>query len=79
MKEGAIYLLSRRVTGDHGEDFMQNVSVFAPSASDALQIVSEQFQLLRKNGEDAYQALPKFAVEKVSLDNYKMITAGVTK
>jgi hypothetical protein len=41
--------------------------------------VSDQFQLLRKNGEHAYQALPKFAVEKVSLDNYKMITAGVTK
>ena len=28
---------------------MQNVSVFAPSASDALQIVSDQFQLLRKS------------------------------
>ncbi len=79
MKQGAIYLLSRRVTGDHGEDYMQNVSVFAASARDAKQIVSDQFQLLRKNGEHAYQALPEFAVEKVSLDNYKMITAGVTK
>jgi len=79
MKEGAIYLLSRRVTGDHGEPFMQNVSVFAASARDARQIVSDQFQLLRKNGEHAYQALPEFAVEKVSLDEYKLISAGVTK
>ena len=43
MKEGAIYLLSRRVTGDHGEPYMQNVSVFAGSAREAKQIVSDQF------------------------------------
>jgi len=79
MKEGAIYLLSRQVTGDHGEPFMQNVSVFAGSAREAKQIVSDQFQLLRKNGEHAYQALPEFDVEKVALDEYKLISAGVTK
>ena len=31
MKDGAIYLLSRQVKGDHGESYMQNVTVFASS------------------------------------------------
>ena len=82
MKDGAIYLLSRRVTGDHGESYMQNVTVFASSASAREALVDDQFAALRKTDRgmsSAYQALPEFAVEKVSLDEYKMITAGVTQ
>jgi hypothetical protein len=77
--DGAIYLLSRKVTGDNGEAFMQNVTVFATSASHAKTIVDEQFARLRKMSEEsAYQVLPEFAVDKVSLDKHKMITAGIT-
>jgi hypothetical protein len=81
MKDGAIYLLSRRVTGDHGEPYMQNITVFAISATQARQLVNDQFAKLRqvsRTREHAYQVLPEFAVEKVNLDTYKMITAGVT-
>ena len=82
MKDGAIYLLSRRVSGDHGEPYTQNVTVFASSATDAKQIVNDQFRLFRQGSRGnnrAYQALPEFGVEKVQLDEYKMITAGVTQ
>jgi hypothetical protein len=78
---GAIYVLSRRVMGDRGESFMQNVTVFASSPEHARTIVSDQFARLRatsKSKESAYQALPAFAVEKIALDEHKMITAGVT-
>ena len=79
---GSIYLLSRRVTGDHGEPYMQNVTVFANSAATARQIVNDQFRRLRqgsKGQNNAYQALPEFSVETVKLDEYKLITAGVTQ
>jgi hypothetical protein len=79
--DGAIYLLSRQVPGDHGESFMQNVTVFASSAAQARSLVHEQFSQFRKaarSEERAYQALPEFSVEKVSLDAHKMITAGIT-
>lgn len=78
---GSIYLLSRNVTGDNGESYMQNVTVFASDVAQAKRIVSEQFTRLRlvsKSKEAAYQPLPAFAVEKIALDEYKMITAGVT-
>ena len=81
MKAGAIYLLSRQVNGDHGESYMQNVTVFANSARQAKSLVDDQFAALRQsNGvrDLAYQKLPAFSVEKVSLDAYKMITAGIT-
>lgn len=81
MKDGAIYLLSRQVKGDHGESYMQNVTVFANSARQAKSLVDDQFAALRQsNGvrDLAYQKLPAFSVEKVSLDVYKMITAGIT-
>jgi hypothetical protein len=74
--------LSRRVTGDHGEPYTQNVTVFASSATDARQIVNDQFRLLRQGSRGqnrAYQSSPEFDVEKVVLDEYKMITAGVTQ
>jgi hypothetical protein len=82
MKAGAIYLLSRQVNGDHGESYMQNVTVFANSAVQAQSLVDDQFAALRKTArgrEHAYQPVPKFSVEKVSLEDYKMITAGITK
>ena len=78
---GSIYLLSRSVTGDQGEPFVQNVTVFARDTEQARMIVNEQFARLRqvsKSKEAAYQALPAFSIEKVALDEYKMITAGVT-
>ena len=81
MKDGDIYLLSRQVQGDHGESYMQNVTVFANSAIQAQSLVDDQFAALRKTArgrEHAYQTVPKFSVEKVSLEDYKMITAGIT-
>jgi hypothetical protein len=82
MRDGAIYLLSRLVTGDHGEAYTQNVTVFASSATNARDIVNDQFRLLRqgdRSRERAYQQLPEFRVERVVLDEYKLITAGVTQ
>jgi glycerol-3-phosphate dehydrogenase len=79
--QGAIYLLSRKVNGDNGESYMQNVTVFASNPEHARTIVNEQFTRLRlasKSKEAAYQVMPTFAVEKVALDEHKMITAGVT-
>ena len=78
---GAIYVLSRKVTGDHGEAFMQNVTVFASSPDHARSIVADQFARLRlasRSKESAYQVMPAFDIEKVALDEHKMITAGVT-
>ena len=79
--QGSIYALSRKVTGDNGEAFMQNVIVFATSPAHARTIVNEQFTRLRQHSrsrEKAYQALPEFVVEKIALDEHKMIAAGVT-
>jgi hypothetical protein len=82
MKDGAIFLLSRQVRGDQGESYMQNVTVFASDAAQAKSLVDDQFAALRqadRGHERAYQALPKFSVEQVKLDEYKMITAGITQ
>lgn len=79
--DGAIYLLSRKINGDKGEVFVQNVTVFATSSTHAKAIVDEQFRRLRKIStslEPAYQVLPEFAVDKISLDQHKLITAGIT-
>jgi hypothetical protein len=81
IQRGAIYVLTRKVTGDSGESFMQNVIVFASSPDHARSIVNDQFTRLReasRSRELAYQVLPTFTVEKVALDEHKMITAGVT-
>ena len=80
-KDGSIYLLSREIKADKGEVFMQNVTVFAMSTTHAKALVEEQFGRLRRisNGrEPAYQLLPEFAVDKITLDEHKMITAGIT-
>jgi hypothetical protein len=81
MKNGAIYLLSRQVKGEHEESYMQNVTVFASSDKQALELVNSQFAQIRKvskTPQPAYDVLPEFAVEKVTLNAYKMITAGIT-
>jgi hypothetical protein len=78
---GSIYLLSREVNGRQGEVFQQNVTVFATSSPHAVALVNQQFAQLRRisNGsEPAYQELPEFRVDKVALDQHKMITAGIT-
>jgi hypothetical protein len=80
-KDGAIYLLSREIKGDKGDAFMQNVTVFATSTTHAKALVEEQFGRLRRisnSREPAYQLLPEFAVDKITLDEHKMITAGIT-
>ena len=79
--QGAIYVLSRKVTGDDGESFMQNVTVFASSPDHARSIVADQFARLRlvsHSKERAYRVLPAFSIEKIALDEHKMIAAGVT-
>ena len=79
MIDGAIYLLSRQVQGDHGESFVQNVTVFASSAAQARTLVGHEFAALRNSSAaPAYQVQPAFSVERVSLDAHKMITAGIT-
>ena len=81
VKDGSIFLLSRKIKGDKGEIFVQNVTVFATSQSHAKALVDQQFAQLRRisrTPEPAYQVLPEFAVDKVTLDQHKMITAGIT-
>ena len=80
-KDGAIYLLSREIKGEKGEAFIQNVTVFATSTDHARALVNQQFAHLRRissSPEPAYQVLPDFRVDKVVLDDHKMITAGIT-
>ena len=80
-KDGSIYLLSREINGDKGEVFVQNVTVFATSQAHAKALVDQQFAQLRRisnSHEPAYQVLPEFAADKVTLDQHKMITAGIT-
>jgi hypothetical protein len=79
--DGAIYLLSREIKGAKGEVFMQNVTVFATSQPHAKALVEEQFGRLRRisnSREPAYELLPEFAADKITLDQHKMITAGIT-
>jgi hypothetical protein len=78
---GAIFLLSRSVTNDDGVEMQQNVTVYATSANEARALVSDQFARLRRvsnSREKAYQETPAFVVDKVSLDQPKMISAGIT-
>jgi len=79
--DGSIFLLSRKIKGDKGEVFVQNVTVFATSQTHAKALVEQQFARLRaisSSHEAAYQVLPEFAADKVTLDQHKMITAGIT-
>jgi hypothetical protein len=78
---GAIYVLSRNVSGDDGVSMMQNVTVFAESPAQAKALVDAQFAQLRRasrSAERAYQPTPDWNVEKIALDAHKLITAGLT-
>jgi hypothetical protein len=79
--KGALWLLSRRVSDDVGEDYMQNVAVYATSATEARDLVFWEFARLRNLAPDdgAYGETPAFAVRKVELDQPKMIISGITR
>ncbi|MEK6275123.1 MAG: hypothetical protein AABM30_07265 [Actinomycetota bacterium] len=80
--DGAMYMLSRQITGDDGVTLMQNVTVFAGSATEANNLVAQQFARLRQTSRDkdrAYQGTPAFNVEKIPLDVHKVITIGTTR
>ena len=80
--DGAIYVLSRRVDGDHGESYTQNVTVFASSPTEARALVAEQFAQVRRtprSPERPYQPDPPWSVEKIQLDQHKVLTAGITQ
>jgi len=79
--DGSIFLLSRKVQGDQGEMLMQNVTVFADSPTEAQAIVDAEFARLRRvsrSRERPYQTTPPWHVEKVALDQHKLIAAGLT-
>jgi hypothetical protein len=78
---GAIYMLSRNVAGDRGEPFMQNIAVYATSPAEARAIVMDQFARLRRisaSPERAYRDAPDFRIDKIPLDQPKLISLGVT-
>jgi hypothetical protein len=78
----SVWLLSRVVTGDSGERYTQNVSVYANSAREAVALVAADFARLgRITGkiEAPYRDSPAWTVEQVKLDNAKLITMGITR
>ena len=77
-----VWLLSREVTGDGGERYSQNVSVYAGSAPEAVGLVAAEFARLgRITGkvEAAYREAPAWTVEQVKLDAPKVLTLGLTR
>ena len=82
LKRGAVWLLSRAVEGDSGESYTQNVTVYAASAEDATNLVNLEFARLRRFSTDKqrpYMATPEWSIQKVALDEAKLITAGITQ
>ena len=82
LKRVAVWLLSRVVEGDSGESYTQNVTVYASSAEDATSLVNAEFARLRRFSADKqrpYMATPEWSVDKVALDEAKLITAGITQ
>jgi hypothetical protein len=82
LKRGAVWLLSRVVEGDSGETYTQNVTVYAASAEDATNLVNAEFARLRRFSTDKqrpYLTTPEWSVDKVALDEAKLITAGITQ
>lgn len=80
--DGAMYMLSRQITGDDGTTMMQNVAVFAGSPTEANTLVEQQFARLRMTSRDkerAYQTTPAFNIEKITLDQHKVVTIGTTR
>jgi hypothetical protein len=77
----SIYLLNRKVDGDHGESFNQSVAVYARSREDAQALVRGEFARIRKASDSAerpYEELPEFSVDKIDLDKYKLLIHWIT-
>ena len=82
LKRGAIWLLSRVVEGDSGESYAQNVTVYAASATEATNLVNADFARLRLitgGKQRPYWPTPEWSVQKVALDEAKLISAGITQ
>jgi hypothetical protein len=80
--DGAIYVLTRKVAGDRGAAYLQNVTVFARSPDQAKALVRDEFARLRKSStsaEHAYRATPDFSVDRIDLDAHKLLTHHITR
>lgn len=80
--DGAIYVFTRKVQGDQGQDFVQNVTVFATSADEARALVSAEFARLRGGStaaEHPYRDAPAFDVDRIDLDSHKLLTSHITR
>src|SRR4051794_11880800 len=78
--DASIYLMNRKVDGDHGEPFNQSVAVYAASPEAARHLVALEFARIRKASkgtEHAYQDTPAFDVNKIKLADKKLLTHGV--
>ena len=77
----SIYLLNRKVDGDHGESFNQSVAVYARSDKEAKDLVLQEFARIRKasNGrEHPYEESPEFYVDRIDLDKEKVLIHWIT-
>jgi hypothetical protein len=77
----SVFVLSREVQGDAGDTYTQVLTVYAPSAAEAQDLVRREFTRWRMAGvnDRAYEPTAKFAIDQVTLDEPKLITAGLTK
>lgn len=79
--DGAIYVLSRDVNGDTGQKYTQTVAVFAGSPTEARGIVSREFASIRRNSrspERPYAETPDWRIDRVDLDESKVISSVIT-
>jgi hypothetical protein len=80
--EGSIYVLTRKVDGERGAPYLQNVMVFAGSADEARVLVRDEFARLRRQSsstEHAYRDAPAFDVDRIALDEHKLLTSHITR
>ena len=80
--DGEFYLLTRKVDGDRGESFNQSVAVFAKGAKEAKELVHNEFARLRrmsKRPEHPYRDTPEFEVDKIDLDEHKLLIHWVSQ
>jgi hypothetical protein len=78
---GAIYVLTRKVDGERGASYLQNVTVFAGSADEARALVRDEFARLRTESaaaEHAYRDAPAFQVDRIALDEHKLLAHHIT-
>lgn len=77
---GSVFVLSREVKSDTGDRYMQVLTVYAANSADARALARREFARWRMAGVvgNAYEPTPEFAVDRVELDEPKLITAGVT-